>query len=102
MYEINFIVWPLVFGVAGHVWGERFGHPLLGLLAGVSLGLMTAVPLVRALYYDVEIVAPFLLLAVLLVPRPVRPWYLAGLCVLPWVRLGLGAVKRRSASRQSA
>ena len=94
MYEINALVWPLVYGVAGHAWGAGLGHPWLGTVAGIVLGVLTAVPMLTASFYDVEIVAPFLLLGLFVIPAPLGRWYLLLLCALPWMRLGLARVRR--------
>jgi hypothetical protein len=102
MSEINFLVWPLVYGVAGHAWGVRLGHPALGTVIGVLAGYVTAVPFHAAPTFDVEIYAPLLLIATVLVPRGMRLWYLIGLCVLPWGRLALRVVKEGlAADRQT-
>ena len=89
MYEINFIAWPLVYGMAGHAWGTQVGVPLLGAVFGAVVGFGVAIPMIRALFYDVEILAPFLLILVVLVPGPWRRWYLSSLCLLPWIRLAV-------------
>lgn len=96
MYQINMLVWPLVFGVAGHVWGAALGHPWPGVAAGVLLGLVTAVPMLRASFYDVEIVAPFLLLGLFVVPPSLDRWYVLIICALPWARLGVAVVLPRA------
>jgi hypothetical protein len=95
MYEINALAWPVVYGFAGHVWGAAMGHPWLGVAAGIVAGMATAVPMMRASFYDVEIVAPLLLFGLLLVPAWSRRWYLLAICILPWIRLGLSGLMHR-------
>jgi hypothetical protein len=100
MYEINFLVWPLVYGFTGHILGSMWGHPWIGTIVGVILGFFTAVPMISALFYDVEILAPVLLIVSFFVPRSMRLWVLLGLCALPWVRLAgrgvAGLVKKQA------
>lgn len=96
MYEINALVWPLVYGFAGHAWGASLGHPWLGVIGGIVLGFATAIPMLAASFYDVELIAPFLLFGLLIVPASFGRWYLVLLCVLPWGRLGLARLLRRS------
>jgi hypothetical protein len=91
MYEINLLVWPIIYGVTGYAWGAGPGAVL-----GVVLGIVTAVPMIRASPYDVEILALPLLVPSVFLPRSIRAWYLLALCVLPWARLGLGLLRRRA------
>jgi hypothetical protein len=93
MYEVNFLVWPLVYGVCGHAWGTYWGAPHAGAIAGVLVGFAIGVPMVRASFYDVEIVALPLLLVAFVVPGPWRRWYLVVLSSLPLLRLGVGMVR---------
>ena len=45
MYEIHFLIWPFLYGLAGFTWGALLGHPIIGALLGVVLGYVTAFPL---------------------------------------------------------
>jgi hypothetical protein len=98
MYEINLLVWPAVYAVAGATWVGRLGDAgaWIGAIVGIVLGVLTAAPLISRLYYDIEILAPLLLGATWLLPVHVRPAWLAGLCVAPWIRIAIGdALARR-------
>jgi hypothetical protein len=65
-------------------------------VAGVLLGVVTGIPMLRASFYDVEIVAPFLLLGLFLVPASLKRWYVLLPCALAWARLGLAAALPRT------
>src|SRR5258706_15423205 len=81
-YELHFLIWPLVYGIAGHAWGVRLGHPVIGTLLGVTLGLVAVVPISSRLSYEVLGLAPVLLLASPWLSSAIRIWYLTGLCLL--------------------
>jgi hypothetical protein len=104
IYEINFLVWPLVFAVAGVAWGSRWGTAgaWIGGVLGVVAGFVTAGPYVEHTYYDFEFLAPWLLGANWLLPHAWRPWWLAGLCVAAWARIALGAVLARRRAHEVA
>ena len=104
MYEINLLVWPAVYAVAGATWGGRFGTAgaWIGGVLGVVAGLVTAGPLISRLYYDIEILAPLALAATWFVPVHLRPAWLAALCVAPWVRMALGDALARRRQRSAA
>ncbi len=95
MYEINFIAWPLIYGLTGYHLGAIYGHPIVGVAVGIFFGIVTAVPMVRSLFYDVEIFAPWLLIPIyIFVSSENRRWYLIALCALPWLRLLLGNIMK--------
>jgi hypothetical protein len=103
-YEINFLVWPLVFAVTGVTWGGRWGTAgaWTGGVLGVIAGYVTAAPYVDRTPYDFEFLAPWLLGANWLLPHAWRPGWLAGLCVAAWLRIGLDEwLARRRARRQA-
>lgn len=104
MYEINLLVWPAVYAVAGATWGGRFGTAgaWVGGVLGVVLGLVTASPLISRVYYDIEIAAPLLLGATWLLPAHARPAWLAGLCAAPWIRIAIGDALARRRQRRAA
>ena len=104
MYEINFLVWPAVYAVAGATWGGRLGTAgaWIGGVLGVVAGVLTAAPLVSRLYYDIEILAPFALGATWWLPADVRPAWLAALCAAPWVRIAVGDTLARRRARRTA
>lgn len=95
MYQINFIVWPVIFGMTGFHAGSYFGTfpGILGAAAGTVAGFMTAVLMVREMFYDVEAIAPVaVILTYIFVPAQHRIWFLLGTCLLPWLRLTIQAV----------
>ena len=98
MYEINLLVWPAVYAVAGATWGGRFGTAgaWIGGVLGVVAGIVTAAPMMSRLYYDIEALAPFALAATWFVPVSWRPGWLVALCAAPWLRIAIGdALSRR-------
>ncbi|MGD2135853.1 MAG: hypothetical protein PVF27_06815 [Gemmatimonadales bacterium] len=95
MYEINAIIWPAVYGVTGYVLGGLVGSAMVGAVVGAVLGVGTALPLIRAAFYDVELIAVVLLVSAFFLPPGLRPWFLLGVCTTPWLRLGLDRLRAR-------
>jgi hypothetical protein len=104
MYEINLLVWPAVYAVAGATWGGRLGTAgaWIGGVLGVVAGIVTAAPMMSRMFYDIEALAPFALGATWLLPRGLRPAWLAALCAAPWVRIAIGDALARRRARRTA
>jgi len=86
-----FLLWLLLHAQAGVLWGHRFGHPRLGLLAGLLLGLLPARGLSMSAHYGAALpyLALPLLLAVLITPEPWRPCASLAACLLPYPWLAI-------------
>lgn len=90
IYQINFIVWPVIYGLTGFHTGSLSGSfpRVFGAVAGAIIGFVAVIPLARAMFYDVEAAAPVsVALVYIFVPVDRRIWFLMGICLLPGVRL---------------
>jgi hypothetical protein len=95
MYEINILVWPPLFAWTGYRLGALVEFGWVGAIAGAAIGLALAFRYISALFYDAEILAPWLTLAAFWVPERLRTPYLVGLCLAGVLRLLLGALLAR-------
>ena len=96
MYELNLLVWPLVYGTAGHAIGVGFGVPWVGAAIAAIPGVATGLVMAREAFYDVEILAIAGLASVwFLATEATAVWFYLALCVVPWARLWLARAAAR-------
>jgi hypothetical protein len=91
MYEVNFLIWPALYGYTGWLWGAFLGWPVTGALLAVAAGLVVGALVIAVNPYGVGLFVPWLALAL--------PWFLEAdtwrwtalaLCAVPLVVVAAG------------
>ena len=99
MHEINYVVWPAVYGTTGYLIGALAGGAWIGAAVGAILGVAVAIVYSTRPFFDVELMAPLMLIAsFFLISSPWRPWTGLAICTLPWLRMGLSRLADRERS----
>jgi hypothetical protein len=81
------VLWLVLYGWTGFYAGARFGHPALGAVLGVAVGLVPSAWLAFGAHYGgwLSFLAIPVVLALGIVPMDSRLWVGVAGCVAPWL-----------------
>jgi hypothetical protein len=96
MYEVNAVIWPILYGYTGWLWGAVLGWPVTVTIAAVLLGFAVGVLMMMINPYGVTLFVPWLFL--------ILPWFLdtetwrwtaLALCAAPLPIIAAGLVLKK-------